>query len=307
MGNKKIGMSTWIKVCASALVLSFSTWAQAVDPDKTCPQFFFHGTPVHAIKKVSDSSYFICHKAYSVQYYLGTKTPLWVAERLSGDATVGDEPRTEDFQKDPEVEAKHSSSNKDFQALNRRLKARLVEDGRGEKYVYDRGHMAPAGDFATDGQAMLESFNLSNMVPQVSSHNRGVWKDLEVRVRNWARGRGTLFIVTGPVFRSKAGYQDMRGLEEMNGVLVPTDIYKLIVDPKTGGSIAFVIPNLPFQPAGGRKDSKGYEYNGTTFQLQDFIVPIREIEMITGINFHPFLNKSDADTVELKKSGMWTR
>lgn len=304
MTQRKSKFKDIMVACVGAISIAFCTWAQAVDPDKTCPQLFFHGTPVHAIKKVSDKSYFICHKAYAVQYYLGTKTPLWVAERLTAEATLGDEPRSEDFQRDPAVEARHSSENKDFTALNKRLKRNLKE---GEKYVYDRGHMAPAGDFSNDAQAMSESFYLSNMVPQVSSHNRGIWKDLEVRVRNWAKGRNVLFVLTGPVFRSANGYKDMRGIEEMNGVLVPTDIYKIVVDPKTGGSISFVIPNVPFQSDGGRKESKNYKYNENVFTLQDFIVPVREIENITGLNFHPFLKKEDAEILENKKSGMWTR
>lgn len=303
MSFKKIFMFTGLMF----LVTSVMADASEKTIEKRCPGLFFHGHPVHATASVNENSYFICNKAYATQYFTGTKTPLWVAERLLEEATSGSEPRTEDFQKDPEVSARHSSSNGDFVALNKRLKARHSGLEKSEKYVYDRGHMAPAGDFSNDSRAMSESFYLSNMVPQVSSHNRGIWKDLEVKTRNWAKGRNEVYVVTGPIFRSKAGYKEMRGIEEMNGLLVPTDIYKIIVDPKTAGSIAFIIPNIPFQSDGGRKESKGYVYNGTIYQLKDFIVSIRDVEVLTGLNFHSNLNAKDSDVVEIRKSGMWTR
>ena len=51
---------------------------------------------------------------------------------------------------------------------------------------YDRGHLCPAGDMAFSEIAMSESFYMSNISPQVPSFNRGIWKTLEQKVRDWS-------------------------------------------------------------------------------------------------------------------------
>jgi endonuclease G len=59
--------------------------------------------------------------------------------------------------------------------------------------------MAPSADMAWDEQAMSESFYLSNMVPQVGiGMNRGIWKDLEEKVRKWTLDRKSVYVFTGP-------------------------------------------------------------------------------------------------------------
>jgi endonuclease G len=64
---------------------------------------------------------------------------------------------------------------------------------------YDRGHLAPAADFKWSATAMSESFYMSNMSPQVPGFNRGIWKNIESTVRNWAVENDEIYIVTGPV------------------------------------------------------------------------------------------------------------
>jgi endonuclease G len=277
-----------------AVALAVATLTQAAQHNKDCPQFFFQGAPAHETKQVNEGSYFLCKKAYAAQYYTGTKTSLWVAEKLEAAANQGDEPRTDEFVPDPQVNPRHSSTNKDYKELNKRLKS------NGQAHLYDRGHLAPAGDFSNDKEAMVESFFLSNMVPQVNSHNQGIWRDLEMKVRQWARARGTLFVVTGPIFRNG------KAIETLNGLAVPTDIYKLVVDPKTQESVAFVVPNLPFKYAkGGSSFERLYEYKNITYRMDDFILPIKDVESLTGINFHPMLSPEASKGLEGSKGVRW--
>jgi endonuclease G len=290
-------MKPLFKSTLLAVLMSTQLMAQAADPDKVCPQFFYGGTPVHQIMKVNQDSKFVCKKAYSLQFYAGTKTPLWVAERLTAEATRGEEERTNKFLEDPEIPSKFRTSNRDFKDLNARAK------GRGETFFYDRGHMAPAGDFSNDAEAMAESFYLSNMIPQVDSHNQGIWKDLEIQVRQWARGRGVLFVLTGPVFR------DGKAIESLNGLAVPTDVYKIVVDPSTKEMLAYVIPNLPFKYA-ETKEKKGafgrqYVFANQVYRLVDFQKTVREVEVLTNLDFHPFLNPSEAQVLENKRIPAW--
>lgn len=100
---------------------------------------------------------------------------------------------------------------------------------------------------------MSENFLLSNMSPQVGiGFNRHIWKNLEEAVRGWVEQRGTLTIITDPVFaveQNKVSY-DVIG---DNHVAVPTHFFKIIVDTKNSGNpedLAFMLPNITLS---GRK------------------------------------------------------
>ncbi len=109
------------------------------------------------------------------------------------------------------------------------------------------------------------------MSPQEPGFNRGIWKNLEEKVRDWAFENKKIYIVTGPVLRN--------GLPKIgpNQVAVPEYFYKVILDysaPSLKG-IAFLMPNL-----------------SSTRSLQSYAVSIDAVEKATGINFFP--NISDA-------------
>jgi DNA/RNA endonuclease G (NUC1) len=69
---------------------------------------------------------------------------------------------------------------------------------------------------------MSQSFFLSNMSPQLPAFNRGIWRSLESAVRAWAESKGSIYVVTGPVF---SPYGDEIG---SNGVDIPTQGNALI-------------------------------------------------------------------------------
>ncbi len=131
------------------------------------------------------------------------------------------------------------------------------------KSGYDRGHLCPAADMDFNPIAMEESFLMSNICPQAPDFNRGIWKELETDVRNWAKKEHKLYVVTGPVFNDNKG---TIGQEE---VLVPGYFFKILYEetdqPKI---IAFVFPN--------RKSDR---------PLADFAVSIDEAEKLTGFDF----------------------
>lgn len=61
---------------------------------------------------------------------------------------------------------------------------------------YDKGHLAPAQDFAWSRAAMLSTFDYCNALPQAPALNRGAWKKLETKVRKWSQS-DTLLIECG--------------------------------------------------------------------------------------------------------------
>ena len=121
---------------------------------------------------------------------------------------------------------------------------------------------------------MSESFFLSNMVPQVPNHNRGIWKQLETFVRNWVAEGKDIYVASGTVYAQ--GYQTIGA----NQVGIPTHMWKVIVDRKGSKSIAFLFPNEPVR----------------TQDISATLTTIENIEKMTGLNFHP--NLTDASHLE---------
>lgn len=177
--------------------------------------------------------------------------------------------RSNDFQPDPDLEPGQ--------------RAELVDYA---KSGYDRGHMAPAGDMRWDKDAMTESFFLSNMSPQNGiGMNRGIWKDLEDKVRGWAIARWELYIYTGPIYET--GTPKTIG---PNHVAVPAHFYKIIFDPIKVEAIAFIMPNAALK----------------TKDLPKYIVTINEIETKTGLDFLSAIDAAVQKMVESKKqSEVW--
>ncbi len=150
---------------------------------------------------------------------------------------------------------------------------------------YDRGHLAPAADMAFSLTAMKESFYYSNMSPQEPGFNRGIWKKLEAKAREWATENEKIYIVTGPVLNGEI----KKSIGE-NKVSVPHHYYKVILDntaPEIKG-IGFILSN---------EKSK--------MSLQNFAVTIDSVEVFTGFDFFPKLpnrfEKNIESTVELQK------
>lgn len=232
-------------------------------PLEDCSEYTQIGVPGHA-------GDLLCRKGYLLAHSQDNKTPFWVIEHLTTDrAKANVVQRYNKFQADPDLEKDTRATLSDYKNSG-----------------YDRGHMAPAADMKWDKDAMIQCFYLSNMVPQVGKGmNQGIWAQLEDDVRNWARSRGDLFVITGPVYVNKEKLTVGK-----NQVAVPTHLYKIIFDPNTDEVIAFIMPNMSFN----------------TNDLPNYIVRIRDIEDLTGLDFLSALDKQKQDSIEIKKAdGLW--
>ncbi len=137
---------------------------------------------------------------------------------------------------------------------------------------------------------VLETFYLSNMTPQEPKLNREGWEALEERVRNWASTRGEVWVITGPAFvdENRSGRIAYKTIGA-NHVAVPTHYYKIVIADRQGQPdvIAFLIPNQPLPK---------------TADFKRFLVSVRRIEDLTGLNFMPELNDSTAAAVEANEA-----
>lgn len=217
-----------------ALVVPFSAQAGF----DQCPRFFVNGV----VPKVSHASperqRELCFDAFAVLYSGQSKTPVYVAERLSKTqlADAEDETRTNRFYEEARLPSADRSRLEDF-------KARLQHDGLEVRF--DRGHMAPAADMPT-AQAMAQSFSLSNMVPQAPANNRGAWaKAIEKATRKYVmRAAGDVFVFTGPVYAAPVSTLGP------NRVWIPKYLYKLVYDPSTNRAWAHWLENTDEARAG---------------------------------------------------------
>jgi len=199
------------------------------------------------------SSQIIRHKGYTLSYNNEWRLANWVGYELTRDEADGPVERTDWFDEDPMVKG---------------VKVRHADYTHSG---FDRGHMAPAADMKWDKQAMVESFYMSNICPQVHALNAGLWNTLENRVRTWARRDSAIVVVCGPIVP-----REYMTIGE-NRVAVPEYFYKAIVSPYSTSpqGVAFIMPNEDI-------DEPLYKY----------AVTIDSVETVTGIDF--FYNLPDS-------------
>ena len=171
-----------------------------------CPQFTVNSTPQYH-QDVGDQE--ICHLNFAVIYQCKVKAPIAVFEHVTIASITGPARRKDNFHPDKLVSPQCSASLADYASVGK---------------THDKGHMSPAGNNTQSEEIMSESFNLSNMVPQVANNNRGSWKLLEEAERQWALAPGTdFYIISGGIF--DPGHPVIG-----NGLGIPTRLYKIIIE-----------------------------------------------------------------------------
>ena len=200
-------------------------------------------------------------KAYTVSYNCEKKCPNWVAWHLTAEHVDGEIPRLRYFIEDEQVPTPRATN----------------EDYKGSGW--SRGHMCPAGDNKWDKDAMRESNLLTNICPQHSSLNSGLWNVIERDCRKWAKRYEDLYIVCGPVYLNRE--HETLGL---NKVVVPEAFYKVILrlTPEPA-AIGFVVRNNE-----GKK------------KKDQFVNTVDDVERITGIDFFSALPDDIENKVEAK-------
>lgn len=189
-----------------------------------CPDQFLNATPpVLTRAQLQAKTKALCFSEFAVLHSGVTRTPLWSAEHLTRDRLDAAEglkrPRGNAFHAEPRLPKSQRAELKDY-----------------ARSGYDRGHMSPNGDMSTP-EAQHESFSLANMVPQDPCNNEVLWEGVESAVRDLAAKDGELYVVTGPAFHGST-------LKSLNGrVLVPTDVFKAIYDPKRNEAGVYLAPN----------------------------------------------------------------
>jgi len=194
------------------------------------------------------------------------KNPVWVAFRMFDPASPYiPAQRPDDFQTDQRTFVKVRSS--DF-------------TGSG----YDRGHLAPNFGIARcyGPEAQVETFLMSNIIPQTHSLNAGLWKDLEMRSAvNYPARFTEVWVIAGPIFGSSKK-------QTPSGIPIPEACYKILID-ETEGQVrvqAFVFQQEPRSGA----------------PLNSYLVSVDEVESMTGLDFFTELENTAENALESYKA-----
>ena len=235
------------KLLLSLLLVSFPAiaWDQRpLKPISECSEHLPWGVPT---QHESGNVTLECHEGYSLLHDNDAKIPVWVSYTLTPEHTLGCSSRTEAFVADEALQEGLRSEPSDY-----------VRSG------YDKGHLAPNGDFAWDPQVANESFLMSNISPQVPNLNRGAWSSLEASIRLWVWNTQSSFtIYAGNV------YKDSQKSIGANGVRVPEALYKIVIDDTSGSVWAFLYK----------------QENKQTGDLLSHSTSVSEITKITGVDF----------------------
>lgn len=218
-----------------------------------CLRQFAIDLPHHRGDDVRRRQTIICREGYVLSFNVDTRSPDWVMERLEPADLAGTAQRGNRFLHDPALPAGIDADNADY-----------LRTG------FDRGHQAPAADAKFNQTVMDESFYFTNMSPQRGiGMNRGAWKFLEEATRSWVLcgGHPDLYVITGPIYGAHPGNPATIGNPP---VAVPRAFYKIVFDANLGRAVGFVLAN---------------DRIGSRIELQDYVVPIADIETATGLNF----------------------
>jgi len=201
----------------------------------------------------------VIHQGYAFSYHEKYESAEWVAYELKAS-----ELRSTDFKRP-------------FFITDPAVKTGSADWRNYKNSGYDKGHLCPAGDRKYSKQAFEETFYTSNISPQKRDFNNGIWNRLEQKVRYWSQKYDDIYVVTSGVLNENL---TTIGREK---VAVPEYFYKVLLDNDHGKykMIGFLVPH---------RDSNAPMY--------EFVIPVDDIEKMTGIDFFPQLEDQIENQLE---------
>ncbi len=220
---------------------------------------------------------------YSFAYDRSKLVSWWVAYPLNDDL-IGGGSRTDAWGYDPKLP----------ESAQQRLAGGYKTSG------YDRGHQLPSAD-RLSRIANIETFYYTNLTPQKSAFNQGMWGTLEDKVRVWARAMDTLYVVTGCQVEEPLGYASDNDWTE---VAIPSAYFKALVGYKKN-------PTYGVQPQTGGYTGVAFWYRHDVSE-RDWTsgqMTIDRLEEILGydlfVNLPAKIGESKAALVESTSESWW--
>jgi endonuclease G len=241
------------------------------------------------IPEIRDSTWFIQHNYYSLEFDTAQRTSIWIAYVFNNYFNQNNttRPDPDPWQYDPKIPRQYQWAYPFTPTDPPNYRNFPTISG------YDRGHLIASADRLFSRVANNETFYISNISPQVGrGFNQNIWADLEAKVRKWAAASDcdTLYVVTGVAINKKGTIYHVNGVPQVFG----------------GADIIGTIPSRNNVTIGkwwykALVKRKGNEFTGIAWWFENKYhsdatvtdysnaIAIRLLEQRTGINFFPNL------------------
>ena len=232
----------------------------------TCGAETHGGTPYYSYTMSNSDQRVVSHTFeyneevmhnFTLLYDKGKKAALWVAFAMHHDIYPWKVSRSDSWKADPGIPSSWQPN---------------LSSGYAESKTYSRGHQCASNDRRTTTDQTRQTTYYSNMTPQITGFNGGVWATLEgdiQKIGNATTGNDMLYVVTGPIFGD--GYITTND-DDGTACAVPTQYFKCIMKvtfsdgaPVSAVGAAYLMDNE----------------TGSTRQN----VSIDDIEALTGFDF----------------------
>ncbi len=158
---------------------------------------------------------------------------------------------------------------------------------------FTRGHMCPSGDRTVTSNDNTFTFLMSNMVPQTSHNNAGVWNNFENETRNLGAAGNEVLIISGP-----SGFDGSR--ISTGKASIPAYVWKIAVVVPAGTTpiterittstrvIAIKVPNVT---------------SGLSDDWRTYLTTVNQIQQDTGFTFFTALPSATAAVLRTMVDG----
>ncbi|MEZ3440076.1 DNA/RNA non-specific endonuclease [Alistipes sp.] len=216
---------------------------------------------------------------YSVCYDTQKRVSHWVAYPLTRNYVEPAVTRTNAWSYDPNTQLPEIPVQYQFNVAN--------TYGTGDA----RGHQLPSADRYSNKETNAMTFYSTNIMPQNSDFNEGVWVDLENKIRDVRarNSRDTIFVVTGTYFAGN------RYITARDGTRIgyPSNCWKVLLRGSGGKAVwdcsADELYGIGFWFANDASN---------TASLRSYATSIADIERKTGFSFFRNLPAGTVDAVK---------
>lgn len=212
---------------------------------------------------------------YTHLYDRATCTSLWTAYPLNA-SYMGSYPRPTVWTYSPSVDTDDQPN--------------LCNKSYADSDTYSRGHMIPNASRNGNQTMQLQTFYVTNSVPQVqNSFNSGVWSNLEGALQDMAESE-TIYIVTGVAFNKvgenrQVSYTAAKEAGTDGNIKqcpIPNYFYKVVLKVETSGDTVTSASTIGFW----------FENQAYADSYSDHTASVDQIEAWTGFDF--FVNLPDS-------------
>ena len=238
------------------------------------------GNPSGATNSTGNPNNYLIDQTYFTESYNRDKgEPNWVSWYV-GSTSLGAIDRSDDFRADTHLPAGwYEVSNTSY-------------SGSG----FDRGHNCPSADRTSTTAANQATFLMDNMIPQAPRNNEQTWANLEAYGRTLVNAGNEIYVVMGSYGSGGTGSSGTATTVDNGHVVVPSNIWKVIVVIPNGNGdlsritsatrvIAVNTPNI----------------NTISTDWTQYITTVKDIENATGYTLFSNLPAGVRTALETKK------